>query len=108
MSKKIALSRRLPPPLLASLAPLGELLMPPGDAGLDKAGLMALMQDADAALVTVLDAIDADIIAAAPKLKLICNIGVGYDNIDLAAAVARGIAVTNTPGAMDDAVADLA
>ena len=108
MSKKIALSRRLPPPLLAALAPLGELLMPPGDAGLDKAGLMALMQDADAALVTVLDAIDADIIAAAPKLKLICNIGVGYNNIDLAAASANGIQVTNTPGAMDDAVADLA
>ncbi len=108
MKKKIALSRRLPAPLLAALAPIGELLMPPTEAGLDKAGLQSLMQEADAALVTVIDTIDADIIAAAPQLKLICNIGVGYDNIDIAAASARGIVVTNTPGAMDDAVADLA
>ncbi len=66
-----------------------------------------LLRDADAAVVTSIDPVDADIIAACPKLRLICNIGVGYDNIDIAAARSRGITVTNTPGVMDDAVADL-
>lgn len=107
MSKKIAVVRQVPQPLLDQIAKFGEALVAPSGAGLDKAGLTNLMQDADAALVTALDVIDADVIKACGKLKLICNIGVGYDNIDVAAATARGITVTNTPGAMDDAVADL-
>lgn len=108
MTKKISVARRLPQPMLDQLATFGELAVAATEAGLDKTGLIKLMQDADAALVTVLDTIDADIINACPKLKLICNIGVGYNNIDIAAAKVRGITVTNTPGAMDDAVADLA
>ena len=108
MAKKIAVVRRLPQALLDQLAKFGELVIAPSEAGLDTAGLIALMRDADAALVTVLDAISAEVIAACPQLKLICNIGVGYNNIDVASASARGITVTNTPGAMDDAVADLA
>lgn len=105
--KKIAVARRLPQRVLDPLAALGEVLVPQSDAPLDPAGLRELMRDADAALVTAVDPVDAATIAACPKLKLICNIGVGYDNIDVAAARSRGITVTNTPGAMDDAVADL-
>jgi gluconate 2-dehydrogenase len=105
--KKIAVARRLPQPVLEQLAKLGELLLPPGDASLDKAGIRDLLRDADAALVAAVDPVDAEAIAAAPRLRLICNVGVGYDNIDVKAAQARGITVTNTPGVMDDAVADL-
>jgi lactate dehydrogenase-like 2-hydroxyacid dehydrogenase len=105
--KKIAVVRRLPQPVLDQIGKLGEILLPASDAPLDKAGIRKLMRDADAALVAAVDPVDAETIAACPKLKLICNIGVGYDNIDLPAARARGITVTNTPGAMDDAVADL-
>ena len=105
--KKIAVLRRLPQPVLDQLAGLGEVLVPQTDAPLDKAGMRALMRDADAALLTAVDPVDAETIAACPNLKLLCNIGVGYDNIDIAAARSRGITVTNTPGAMDDAVADL-
>jgi lactate dehydrogenase-like 2-hydroxyacid dehydrogenase len=104
---RIAIARRLPQPLLDALAPLGDLVIAPGEAGLDREGLKELMANADAALVTALDAVDAEIVDACPKLRLIANIGVGYDNIDVAACTARGITVTNTPGAMDDAVADL-
>jgi gluconate 2-dehydrogenase len=104
---KIALVRRLPQPVLDQIARFGELLLPQSDAPLDKSGMTALLRDADAAVVTSIDPVDADIIAACPKLRLICNIGVGCDNIDIAAARSRGITVTNTPGAMDDAVADL-
>lgn len=52
--------------------------------------------------------VDADLIAALPRLGVIANHGVGYDNIDVEAAMARGIAVSNTPGVLDDAVADTA
>ncbi len=107
MKKTIAVARRLPQPVLDQLSQFGEVVVAQTDAGLDTVGLTALMRDADAALVTGLDAIGAQVIAGCPKLRLICNIGVGYDNIDIAAASARGITVTNTPGAMDDAVADL-
>jgi lactate dehydrogenase-like 2-hydroxyacid dehydrogenase len=51
---------------------------------------------------------DAGLIAACPVLEVICNYGVGYDRIDLDAARARGIAVTNTPGVLDEDCADLA
>jgi glyoxylate/hydroxypyruvate/2-ketogluconate reductase len=108
MTSTIAITRRLPPPVVDALAPHGRITMAANEAGLDRAGLIALLREADAALVTALDVIDAEVIAACPKLKLVANIGVGYDNIDVTAAQARGIAVTNTPGAMDDAVADLA
>ena len=53
-------------------------------------------------------AFDADVMARLPGLELIANYGVGYDAIDIAAAQARGIAVTNTPGVLDEDVADLA
>lgn len=105
--KKIAVVPRLPPPVLQQIAQLGEVLVPQSDAPLDESGVRALMRDADAALLTAVDRVDAATIAACPKLKLLCNIGVGFDNIDVAAARSRGITVTNTPGAMDDAVADL-
>ncbi|MFM1816861.1 MAG: Glyoxylate/hydroxypyruvate reductase, partial [Pseudomonadota bacterium] len=104
---KIAVLRRLPQPVLDQLAGMGEVLVPLTDAPLDQAGMRELMCDADAVLLAAVDPVDAETIAACPKLKLICNIGVGYDNIDIAAARSRGITVTNTPGAMDDAVADL-
>jgi gluconate 2-dehydrogenase len=105
--KKIVVVPRLPPPVLEQIAQFGEVLVPRSETRLDAAGIRDLMRDADAALVTAIDPVDAETIAACPKLKLICNIGVGYDNIDMAAAREHGITVTNTPGAMDDAVADL-
>ena len=55
------------------------------------------------------DRIDADVIAAgAPRLKVVANVAVGYDNIDVAAATAAGVAVCNTPGVLDETTADLA
>lgn len=51
---------------------------------------------------------EADLIAALPQLRLVANLGVGYDNVDVAAAHRAGIIVTHTPGVLDDAVAELA
>jgi glyoxylate reductase len=64
------------------------------------------IKDADAILTMLSDKIDAEIINSAPKLKIIAQLAVGYDNIDLKAAKARGIYVTNTPDALTDASAD--
>jgi glyoxylate reductase len=63
---------------------------------------------ADALLTLLTDRIDAQLISAAPKLKVIANYAVGYDNIDVDAATARSIAVGNTPDALTEATADLA
>lgn len=54
------------------------------------------------------DKIDAALLARAPQLKVVANIAVGYNNVDVPACTARGIKVTNTPGVLDDSTADLA
>ncbi|MDE6288129.1 MAG: 3-phosphoglycerate dehydrogenase, partial [Muribaculaceae bacterium] len=68
--------------------------------------LLAAVATADALIVRS-DKIDAEVIAAAPDLKIIIRAGAGYDNIDLAAATARNIIVENTPGQNSNAVAEL-
>ena len=74
---------------------------------LDKAAMMELLADCDGIIVGV-DPVDAEVIAAAPKLKAIAKYGVGVDNIDLQAAEARNIKVSRTVGANSEAVADYA
>lgn len=79
------------------------------DRPFDRDGLAAAMRDCDVLVPTVTDRIDAELIAAAgPDLKLIASFGAGTDHIDLAAAAARGIIVTNTPGVFTDDTADIA
>lgn len=67
----------------------------------------AAVADADALIVRS-DKVTADVIAAAPKLKIVVRAGAGYDNLDLAACTARGIVAMNTPGQNSNAVAELA
>lgn len=64
-------------------------------------------RDADALFTTVTDRVDADLLAAAPKLRIVANMAVGYNNIDVAAATAHGIYVSNTPGVLTETTADL-
>jgi gluconate 2-dehydrogenase len=108
MPKKIIAVTRHMLGVVGTLSKYGEVRSAPPGAELDKADLIALMIDADAVLTTAWDRIDAEVISACPKLRLICNTGVGCNNIDIAAARMRKIMVTNTPGVTDDAVADLA
>jgi lactate dehydrogenase-like 2-hydroxyacid dehydrogenase len=62
----------------------------------------------DGALTSGADRIDAAILDAAPKLRAVCNVAVGYNNLDVAALTERGILATNTPGVLDDTTADMA
>lgn len=66
------------------------------------------LADADAAVTLLTDRVDADFLAAAPQLRVVANVAVGYNNIDVAACAARNVVVTNTPGVLTDATADLA
>jgi gluconate 2-dehydrogenase len=66
------------------------------------------LADKDGALTTGSDKIDAAVLEAAPKLKVVCNVAVGHNNFDLAAFTERGIQATNTPGVLDDTTADMA
>ena len=72
----------------------------------DKAQLLAAVADVDALIVRS-DKVTAEVIGAAKNLKIVVRAGAGYDNVDLAAATARGIVVMNTPGQNSNAVAEL-
>ncbi len=73
----------------------------------DKGELLAAVADVDALIIRS-DKVTAEVIAAAKNLKIVVRAGAGYDNVDLAAATARGIVVMNTPGQNSNAVAELA
>ena len=73
----------------------------------DQADLVKGVADVDALIIRS-DKVTAEVIAAAPRLKIVVRAGAGYDNVDLAAASARGIVVMNTPGQNSNAVAELA
>lgn len=91
------------------MADLFDVVFNREDTAMDAAALAAAMADGDVFVPTVTDQLTAELIAAAPdRLKLIANFGTGVDHIDLAAARARGIMVTNTPGVLTDDTADLA
>ncbi|MBQ5984698.1 MAG: 3-phosphoglycerate dehydrogenase [Bacteroidales bacterium] len=73
----------------------------------EQADLVAAVSDVDAMIIRS-DKVTEEVMAAAPKLKIVVRAGAGFDNVDLAAATARGIVVMNTPGQNSNAVAELA
>jgi glyoxylate reductase len=76
-------------------------------APLGAAELERRVADKQALLTVLTDKITADLLDAAPELKIVANIAVGYDNIDVPAAKSRGVIVTNTPDVLTEAVAEL-
>ena len=104
----IRVTRTLLPAVEQRMAELFDANFNPDDTPMTRAELIAAMADCDALVPTVTDTIDADVIAAAPaRLKLIASYGAGVNHIDLAAAKAKGVMVTNTPGVFTDDTADL-
>lgn len=83
-----------------------ELVLAAAEKPLDAAALQDAIRDADAAILG-LDACDASVLEACPRLRVVSRYGVGLDSVDLASARRLGIAVTNTPGANTTAVAEL-
>ncbi|MDB4993257.1 MAG: D-3-phosphoglycerate dehydrogenase, partial [Myxococcaceae bacterium] len=101
-------SAPLPGDAAARLAEVCDVTI--GEPGSGVAGRLFAANAArfDAVLTMVTDRVDAALLASAPRLRLVANMAVGVDNIDLAACQERGIVVTNTPGTLTDATADLA
>jgi len=86
-----------------------NVVVSPHDRVITREELIANVAGVEALLPILTDGIDAAVMdAAGPQLKIIANYAVGYNNIDVAAATARGIAVTNTPGVLTETTADLA
>lgn len=105
---RVVVTRRLLPPVEARMAQLFDVRFNAEDQPMDYDSMLAAMADCDVLVPTVTDRIDATLITAAPlRLKLIANYGAGVNHIDLAAAKAKGIMVTNTPGVFTDDTADL-
>lgn len=78
------------------------------DVPLEPSELVRRLADKDGLMCCLTDRVDATLLAGAPRLKVVANIAVGYNNIDLAACSARRVMATNTPGVLDDSTADLA
>jgi len=103
----VVLTRRLPDGIEARMGELFNLVRNESDVPLSHEALAEAMNRAQVLVPTITDRIDADLIAkAGPQLKLIANFGNGTDNIDVAAAMKRGITVTNTPGVLTEDMAD--
>jgi len=108
MKPKVYLTRLLPPDVMARLERETNLAWNREDRVATREEIIAGMQGRDALLCNILDKVDAALLDACPGLKVVANFGVGFNNIEVAAATARKIPVTNTPGVLTDATADLA
>jgi gluconate 2-dehydrogenase len=108
-SPRVAVCARVFPESLAKLEAAGFTVHAhQADNALQGEQLVAWAQDAEALLISASSRIDAAMLEQLPNLKVIANIGVGYNNIDVAAATARGIPVSNTPDVLTETTADLA
>jgi glyoxylate reductase len=101
------ISRLLPDPIMTIVRERFHLVQEPLKTLPGASALREGLCQADAAIVTLGDRIDAETIRAATRLKILTNYAVGYNNIDLAAARERNLIVTNTPDVLTDATADL-
>jgi len=105
---RVVITRKLPAAIETRMAELFDVVANQDDHAFTRNELLAAVASADVLVPTITDRIDENIIAAAgPQLKLISNFGNGVDHIDIAAAKARGITVTNTPGVLTDDTADM-
>src|SRR5689334_7389257 len=109
-SKKpvVVVTRKLPDSVETRMRELFDTRLNLDDKPMSQSQLAAAMKTADVLVPTVTDRIDSAVLKeAGDRLKLIANFGNGVDNIDVAAAVARGITVTNTPGVLTEDTADM-
>ncbi len=104
---RVIVTRRLPPEIEARMNDLFSTQLRRDDSPMSQSELKNAAANCEVLVPTVTDIIDSDVINAAKGLKLIANFGAGTDHIDVAAAHARGIMVTNTPGVLTEDTADL-
>ncbi|TRD23571.1 2-hydroxyacid dehydrogenase [Palleronia caenipelagi] len=108
MKPKVLLSRKWPAPCEERLSRDYDVTLNDADVALSAAELRAAMDSYDAVCVTVTDTVGADVIHKNQRARIIGNFGVGVNHIDLDAAKAAGVAVSNTPDVLTEATADMA
>ena len=109
MASHVFVTRPLPAPGIDLLNDSGfDVRSNPEDRPLSREELLAGVREANALICMLSDRIDVELLDSAPALKVIANYAVGFDNIDVGGARKRGIEVTNTPGVLTEATADLA
>ncbi len=108
LHRKVFVTRAIDHAALDRLRAAASVEVWPGEMPPPAAALRNALADADAILSMVTDKLDARIIAGAPRLRVVSNLAVGVDNIDIDAATRAGIAVGHTPGVLTEATADLA
>lgn len=105
---KVFVTRRLPAAGLDTILAHTDAEVWPGDLPPAYELIRQKVADCDGLVSLLTDRIDAALLDAAPRLKVVSNYAVGFNNIDIPAATTRGIAVGNTPGVLTDATADMA
>ncbi|HHI00659.1 MAG TPA: D-glycerate dehydrogenase [Thermococcus litoralis] len=108
MKPKVFITRQIPENGIKMIEKFYEIEIWKDPKAPPRSVLLEKVRDVDALVTLVTDKVDEDLLENAPKLKIIAQYAVGYDNIDIEAATRRGIYVTNTPGVLTDATADLA
>ena len=103
---RVLLTRRIPASVLSKLEAGCDVELYDGGAPLTAAELVNRLQGKHGLVCVLTDPVNADVLAAAPDLKVVANIAVGYDNINVAAAHARHIVVTNTPDVLTQSTAE--
>src|SRR5690554_434562 len=105
---KVFLTRKLPDEVMERLMEETELEVNPEDRVLSKEEIINGIKGKDALLCLLTDKIDEEVLSSNPRLKIVANYAVGYNNIDVQSAGSLGIPVSNTPGVLTDTSADLA
>jgi glyoxylate reductase len=108
MAKKILISRGCEEEARVLIPADWEVDLHPGGDGLPRAELMARLWGKDGLICQITDVIDDEVLANAPTVRVVSNIAVGYNNVDVAAARRRGVVVTNTPDVLTETTADFA
>jgi glyoxylate reductase len=103
---RILVTRHLPSAAIAQLEGAGDVEVFSGPFPIPADELRARIADKDAVVCMLTETIDHALLEAAPRLKIVANVAVGYDNVDIAGARARGVIVTNTPDVLTESVAD--
>jgi glyoxylate reductase len=106
MPHSVLVTRKLPSSVIKKLQAEADVDVHSGDEGMPAAELRARVADKNALVSLLTDAIDRSVIDAAPNLKVVANVAVGYNNIDVEYAKSRGVLVTHTPDVLTEAVAD--
>jgi len=105
---RVMISRALPEEVIARARSRADVDLHAGDKPLSKTELIARVKDREGLVCLITDTIDSSVFESCPRLKVVSNVAVGFNNIDVAAATKRGVVVTNTPDVLTETTADFA